>query len=118
MKIIIADDDSAIRGVYRDVICSLSKNIEVDMVENGEDLVKKVRQNNYDLVITDNSMGPGIKGLEAIKEIRKFNQKVPICLASGDNIEDVAFDAGASVYLPKPAMFETLENAIRRYLAI
>jgi len=117
MKIIIADDDSMIRDFYNDIIKdTFDSMVEVETVDCGEKLVEKVKQGGYRLIITDNNMPPGMNGLEAILEIRKFNKEIPICMISGDGIEQRAKEIGASHYLPKPFSDQDLLNWIRMYI--
>ena len=67
-KIIIAEDDFGMRCRYLEVMKEFP-NVDVDQVGDGSELVNMVKENNYDLIITDNSM-PHMNGFEAIKKIR------------------------------------------------
>jgi len=75
--------------------------LDVDGVPNGEELVERVRTNKYNLVITDNNMGNGISGLEAIANIRQFNSTIPVFMLSGDDVKTLALKAGATGYIDK-----------------
>ena len=55
-KVIIAEDFEALREMFIDMITSRNRGIEVEVVVDGESLVERVRQENFDLVLTDNSM--------------------------------------------------------------
>lgn len=96
---ICADDNKSVReSLVR--LLGVFYQTEVDAVENGRLLVEKVREIDYSLVVTDYEM-PFMNGLEAIREIRKFNRDVPIILVSGrepEEIEEAALEAGASAY--------------------
>jgi CheY-like chemotaxis protein len=101
-KIIVAEDQESIRN-----ICSLYfkqiKDLEFDLCENAEELLEKMRNARYDLVITDNDMGTGIKGVEAIRRIRESDKIIPIYLMSArKEIEQEALQAGATGYISKP----------------
>ena len=85
-KIIIAEDFPSQRKIYRKVIEHYKKDFQIDEVENGSELVKKVKENNYDIIFTDQNMPGGINGLSAVKRIREFNKKVQIYLISDDEI--------------------------------
>lgn len=112
--IIIAEDDEQAREMFVRVIERSSKT-KVDAVDNGEDLVKKVRGGDYSIIFTDNQM-PIMYGLAAIEEIRKFNPDIPIYLISGMEIEEEAKEAGATDYIDKGHMnLIDLETVIEKY---
>jgi len=99
--VIIADDEESPRGALERVVRmafeEMKEDIQVDLVENGALLVKKLKRKNYGLVITDYQM-PIIDGLEATEEIRKGDITTPIILISGRDIEEKAFEAGADSF--------------------
>ena len=111
--IIIAEDYKDIRRIYVNIIKELSE-AEIDEAGNGKELVEKVKQGDYSLVITDNSM-PLMNGLEAITEIRKFNSSVPICMICADDIESEAIESGATDYIAKPVERSKLKALIKKY---
>ncbi|MBC8645313.1 response regulator [Flavobacterium lindanitolerans] len=53
------------------------KQIQCEIVDNGEDAIEAVRENKYDLVLMDVHL-PGINGTIATQSIRKFDKKTPI----------------------------------------
>ncbi|MBI5213274.1 MAG: response regulator, partial [Nitrospirae bacterium] len=66
-KILVIDDEA-------DIVELISYNLKkegfaVDSSYNGEDALKKIKKNKYDLVILD-LMLPGIQGLDLCKMIR------------------------------------------------
>ena len=72
MRIIIADDSETFRKLLVGVIRKISEDLEIDEVSDGIDLIQKVKENNYDLAITDNTMIK-MDGLVAIERIRLFD---------------------------------------------
>lgn len=56
-------------------------------VQNGSDAVNETRNGNFDLILIDIKM-PVMDGLEATKEIRKFNTRIPIIVLTAN-----AFDS-------------------------
>jgi len=90
----------------------------VEQVADGEDMVKKVMESPWDLVISDLSM-PGRSGLEAVRQIKELNPKLPILILSIHPEEHYAIrvlKAGASGYLSKDMAPEELVNAVHRVL--
>ncbi len=110
MRIIIGDDDRMMILSYR----RLLREIEIDEVSESKELVEKIKQSNYDLIITDNDYEDGIEngGIEAIKDIRQFNQTTPILLQSGELNEEkrkIALEVGANYVLEKGELSELMK---------
>jgi len=100
-KIIIADDSEGFRRLLVGIVQKISKDIEIDEVSDGTDLIQKVKENDYDAVITDNTMIK-MDGLAAIERIRLFNKELPIYMVSGDFlIEKRALEKGATGFIDK-----------------
>jgi two-component system invasion response regulator UvrY len=81
---------------------------------DAEELLKKVFQETWDLVISDLNM-PGRSGLEALKQIKQAFPKLPVLIMSiypEDQYAVRAFRAGASGYFNKNSIHEELIDAI------
>jgi len=120
IKIIIADDEESVRKLLSRYINGFVKDAEVDEVDDGIPLVEKVRNNNYDLVITDNSMKK-MNGLESIKKIREFNAEIPIYMISADeDKKEQALNLGATEFIYKldgaKKIIECLEKIVNQNL--
>lgn len=115
-KVIVADDNEFIRETYTDILENYLSNTEVVAVPDGESLVEEVKKGDYSFVLTDNSMGSGITGIEAIREIRKSNGEVPIYMISADDMKEKAREAGATGYFQKPTPIGELMQVISQYL--
>ena len=115
-RIIIADDERLVRESLASVVMRTLNDVEVVTVENGEELVDRVRNDGYDFIITDNGMS-GMSGLSAIKEIRRFNNDTPIYMISGagTNIE-LALFMGATGYISKRDYCDRLPAILNEYL--
>ena len=62
-KILIADDDSLIRNFLRDTL--IRKNFEIFLAENGKIAIDLIKEENFDLIITDMKM-PEKSGLDVL----------------------------------------------------
>jgi CheY-like chemotaxis protein len=82
-RYIVADDEADSRDFLKRVISSAAHGAYVDEACDGRELVEKVKSGRYDLAFTDGNM-PNMNGFDAIREIRRFNQELPICILSGD----------------------------------
>jgi len=116
-KIIFAEDEKGLRDVFQIYFQRGIENSEVDVVPSGEDLIEKVRSNNYDLIVSDYHMR-GITGIEATSRIREFNTDVPIIILSGEasQIEKQALYAGANGCINKRDEPREIAHKIEEYL--
>ena len=92
--------------------------ISVDIANNGEVAINKVKMTHFDLILMDIQM-PILDGYQATREIRKFNSDVPIlALTAAAMIEDKqkAIDAGMNDHLSKPINQQDLRNALQHWL--
>jgi len=82
-KGIIAEDNKGMREFLAGYVTQ--QGFQVDAVENARDLIERVSQGNYDFVITDYRMPPGMNGLQAIAEIKRLKPGLRVCLASTED---------------------------------
>ncbi len=110
-KILVVEDQPRMRKIAADYL--VSRNFEV--IESGEGLsaVRKVREENPDLVVLD-VMLPGIDGIEAARRIRSFSTIPIIMLTARGEEEDIlkGFQAGTNDYMVKPFSLRELEARI------
>jgi len=80
--------------------------------------VKAVSENpDISLILMDIKMSD-ISGLEAVKEIRKFNKDIPIVAQTAYALEgdkEKAINAGCNDYLSKPISRTDLEKIVYKY---
>ncbi len=118
IRILIADDHSVVRQGLERILRKEYPSATIEDVSSAEDMIKKVMQSEWDLIISDLSM-PGMKGLEAISQIKDLYPKLPILVLSIHPEEHYALrslKAGASGYLSKNMAPEELIVATRRVL--
>lgn len=108
MKILVADDEQAVRESLRR---SLRFNgYDVVLAEDGEDALDQIRLEQPDLTILDLMM-PKLDGLGVCRTLRSSGYDGPILmLTARDGVADrvAGLDAGADDYLPKPFALEEL----------
>jgi CheY-like chemotaxis protein len=101
-KILIIDDDEKISRMYSRRLSKL--DLEVTMVNNGEEGIEKAFEILPDLIILDIHM-PGMGGLEVIRLLRKKEYKgmVVACSASVTAMDThKTIDAGCNDFIQKP----------------
>src|SRR3989338_2121127 len=100
---IVADDHPSWRGMYVDIVKRAFPDVHVDAVETGSDLVKRVLEGDYSLVISDNDMEEKGVGLKALQTIRGSGNNVPLYIVSGgsSNVARNALSYGANGFYDK-----------------
>ena len=95
----MVDDEPQIRRIMRAVL--VAKRYEVTEAECGEDALKLIHSEKYDLILLDINM-PGITGIEVCKQVRARSDIPIIVMSAGEENRARALDAGANDYLKKP----------------
>jgi len=113
MRILICDDDEALVSMIRFKL--MREEIgEIDKTLDGREAMELLKQNQYDLIITDIHM-PFHSGLEIITFVRtQLKKATPIIVLSAEGLEETvlqAFEIGANDFLSKP--FSPAELMVR-----
>lgn len=102
MKILVVDDEYEIRNVLR--LLFENQGHTAILAENGVEAVRKMREmTDVDICIMDIMM-PGLSGIDATAEIRKFSN-VPVLFLTAKSLESDkldAYGAGGDDYIVKP----------------
>ena len=117
-KILIIEDEKAIRNVLSNIVIEEDKNHEVDTAENGLDGFEMLTQNTYDLVLCDIKM-PNMDGIELLEKAIAIQPELPIVMISGHGDLDTAVESikkGAFDYISKPPDLNRLLHTIRNGL--
>ncbi|MBZ9630689.1 response regulator [Salegentibacter sp. LM13S] len=117
-NILIVEDNKINQMITRKIL--EKHGVKCEVADNGTIAIEKTKEKDYDLILMDIHM-PGISGIEATKEIRKFNSEIPIIALTAvtldDNLEEF-FLNGFSDIIPKPYKTEEFFLKINRQLAI
>ena len=112
-KVLIVDDEEDILWGLSE---ELSRNgIDVDTASNGQEAFEKIKENDYDFLITDIRM-PGMSGSELLLKSKNLRPdlKVVVMTAYGsDELKQEVLSHGAISYLEKPFDFEQLLELIK-----
>ena len=118
-KIIIADDENAVRILLK----TLLKNYDTKEAVDGLELKEKVPVFKPDLVITDIIM-PGVSGWKAVREIKENPEfkDMPVIFASGfvkdKEIYEMHRPPGPTAFLLKPFKKAQLFDILRKFFIL
>jgi len=115
-EILVVEDNKINQMITKKI---LEKNkMKCLVADNGTDAIALVKEHNFDAVLMDIHM-PGISGIEATQEIRKFNRQLPIIALTAvtidENLDDF-YRAGFNEIIPKPFKTEEFFEKIYRTL--
>ncbi|HEX3909302.1 MAG TPA: response regulator transcription factor [Solirubrobacteraceae bacterium] len=116
MRVLVVDDDRAVRDALRRVLTL--GGYEVQTAEGGAEAIEAVVQSVPDAVVLDIGM-PDIDGLEVCERLRRLGNRVPILMLTARvEVSDrvAGLDAGADDYLVKPFDVDELKARLRALL--
>ena len=117
-KILIIEDEAAIRRVLSKILSEESDNYQVEDAEDGVQGYEKIKNNDYDLVLCDIKM-PKMDGVELLEAVKKIKPEIPIVMISGHGDMETAINTmrlGAFDYISKPPDLNRLLNTVRNAL--
>ena len=97
------------------------KDYEMDVAKDGVTSLDLVTRKQYDCILMDINLGPGMDGIDAITEIRKMPSysTVPIIAVTGytfRNEKDFIISKGANYYIEKPFSREQLLGILKEVI--
>lgn len=118
LKILIADDDPALRFLLGNMVNRYSK--EILYAENGEEALELYKNNpDINLVLLDFNM-PKCNGYQVARSIREINSDVIIIVQTADSYSEVIPEAtrqGINDFFFKPYNRSFLDNLILKYFS-
>jgi two-component system alkaline phosphatase synthesis response regulator PhoP len=118
-KILVVDDDREALELLEEILTA--QNFRVISARNGDEAIKKVREEKPDSVVLDVVL-PGLSGFDVCRILKgdKMTHSIPILMLSGQAMETrdkvTGFEAGADDYLTKPFEAKELVARIRALL--
>lgn len=114
-KILVIEDEAAIRRVLVKILSEENENYQVEEAEDGLIGIEKIKKDDYDLVLCDIKM-PKMDGIEVLEAAKKIKPEIPIVMISGHGDLDTAVNTmriGAFDYISKPPDLNRLLNTVR-----
>jgi len=113
MKVLLADDEIEFVSTLAERLHM--RGIEAEDVNSGQEAIKKVREEQYDVIVLDLRMA-GLDGLGTMEKIREIKPQANVIILTGHCDEEQlnkGKESGASHCLVKPVNIDKLINIIR-----
>lgn len=121
-KILIIDDERAIRRALREIL--EFEDFQVDEAENGAEGLEKAKNTLYDIIFCDIKM-PQMDGMEVLDGLVQAKVEAPVIMISGHGNIETAVEAikkGAFDFIEKPLdlnrILVTIRNAKDRVVLV
>lgn len=114
-KVLIVDDAAFMRMMIKDILEKNGFEV-VGEASNGIEAVNLYKKERPDVVTMDITM-PDMDGIEAVKEIRAFDESAKIIMCSAMGQQSMVMDAiksGAKDFIVKPFQADRVLEAIRK----
>jgi len=115
-KVLVVDDDPVVGRSFERVLSG--RGYAVITARDGEEALRKLNAEAYDVVFTDIKM-PGMSGLEVAERVKARQPWLPVVIVTGYGTEENearAEAAGVSEFLRKPLSPEAIEGSAERAL--
>lgn len=117
-KILVIEDEAAIRRVLIKILSEESEAYQVSEAEDGIKGIELLKKEDYDLVLCDIKM-PKMDGVEVLEAAKKLKPEIPFIMISGHGDLDTAVNTmrlGAFDYISKPPDLNRLLTTVRNAL--
>jgi len=115
-RVLIVDDEKSMRELL--LIMLKKEGYAVSAADNGEHALQAIRNDIYDLIITDIRM-PNIDGIELLKEVKDLSPETVVIVITAYASTETAVDAmklGAYDYITKPFKNEEIRLVVQKAL--
>lgn len=115
-KILIVDDSRTSRRILRNLL--LEEKYEIVEAENGEEGIKKYKEEAPALVTMDITM-PVMDGLEALKGIKEYDADAKVIMVTAAGQESKVMEAvklGAAEFVTKPFEKNKIAETVRKVI--
>ncbi|MHA2332971.1 MAG: PAS domain S-box protein [Candidatus Hodarchaeales archaeon] len=103
INVLHVDDDVFFLEFVKIYLEDMFGNLRVDILSCPEKTFQKIKENDYDVIVSDYQM-PALNGLELLEQLRKRGNEISFIIFTGKGREEVAINAlnlGADYYLQK-----------------
>jgi len=115
-NILVVDDEKSMREILE--IFLKSEGYGVSIAENGEKAIEAIKNDIFDLIITDMKM-PKVGGLELLKNVKQITPDTVVVIITAFGTTDSAVEAmklGAYDYIQKPFQLDNIRLVVKNAL--
>ena len=116
-SLLVVDDEKLVRWSIQEIMGK--EHFRVVSASDGADAIEKMREERFDVIITDLVM-PGRNGIEVARQAKKLHPdtKVIMITAYGSTRDkEEARNAGVSFFLDKPFQVDEVKRAVSQVLS-
>ncbi len=116
VRLLIVDDETSLCELIKRALERMSPQYEISTTNSGEDALKILEGEEFDVLITDIRM-PGIDGMELLERASALQTELQTIVITGHGDLDYAIKAlrmGAINFIKKPISFEILHFSIQK----
>jgi len=113
-RILVADDEESMRWVLSKAL--RKKGFTVDLARDGDEALRLIRSESYDLAILDIKM-PGVSGLDLLDKVRELKGDLLVVIMTAEAGMKNAVEAmkrGAYDYLTKPFDLDVMDAIVEK----
>lgn len=117
-RVLIVDDEPSITFAMVEGLGKLGRGYIFETAVNGQEALNKVRENTYDLIITDYMM-PGMSGITLVQNIRKVAPTAQIIMMTAygsTGLQEVVGSLKLDGYIDKPVRIEKIREIVKAAL--
>ncbi len=115
-KLLVVDDQMGVRRLLFEAF--KEEDCEVELAGSGQEAIDKFKTARPDLILMDMKM-PGLNGLEALYEIKKTDDSVPVIMMTAYGELEIMAEAmklGVKEYVIKPFDINELRDLVKKML--
>ncbi|MBI1822566.1 MAG: sigma-54-dependent Fis family transcriptional regulator [Nitrospirae bacterium] len=117
-RILVVDDEPNMRALFKKILAK--EGYQVESASSGEEAVRRLETDPFDLVISDLKMG-GMDGIQLLKKVKEKAPNTLVILLTAFGTVDTAVSAmkeGAFDYLTKPVNNDEVKLVVKKALEI
>lgn len=109
-KILVVDDDPQLLDLLVDTLRAIGH--DVSGAPGGVEALKQLKNEQFDLMITDIKM-PDVDGLQLLKKVRRHYSQMPVLFITAVESKDIIGQAAPDGFLAKPFRISQIEELIQ-----
>ena len=118
-KALLVDDHAVVRNGLKKILEEQPGEIEFGEAATADEAIKLVREQAWDIVILDISLGGGRNGLDTLKELKQIRPRLQVLILTMHSEEQYArrsFRSGAAGYITKDSPRAELIRAVSKVM--